>query len=501
MIDNPYRPGAGHTPPYLAGRDSEQTLFRSCLGGEFLSDNLVVTGLRGVGKTVLVERFAAIAAEERWLWVGNDLSESSSLTEERLAVRLLTDLSEALGINAAQNNSDAIGFVPRRADHHSSLTFDALKGHYESVPGLPSDKLKAVLNRAGTMVRDAGFRGVIFAYDEAQCLADHADRNEFPLSMLVETFQALQKREGTSETMLLLSGLPTLFDELTAARTYTERMFRVMSLERLSRRDTLEAVLRPLTEVIDVMRPSRDLVEKTTDLTGGYPYLIQFFGKELIDAMVAHGGALDLNAFPSTEAMERLDSGLFAARWSRTTDKQRDFLRVIAEMDPNEDCAEFSAAEISDASAGLTAKTFSNAYATQMLHALTERGIVYRTRHGRFAFTLPMSARMILRRVQTAAIEARDWRQSSPEDEIERLMQSYRGPTPPRPPAPPSAVPQTPMHEATTVTAAIQTMPPAPPPPPVAMQTAPQSPTAAAAAPTTVASSGWNFSFMKTDRR
>src|SRR4051794_21840047 len=90
---NPFRPGAGHTPPYLAGRRQEEMEFRKLLSQTVILDNMVLTGLRGVGKTVLLESFKPIAMSENWLWVGTDLSESASVSEEHLAQRIITDLS------------------------------------------------------------------------------------------------------------------------------------------------------------------------------------------------------------------------------------------------------------------------------------------------------------------------------------------------------------------------------------------------------------------------
>ncbi len=92
-IRNPFRPGAGHMPPYLAGRQHETEEFERLLKQDVILENLVLTGLRGVGKTVLLDTFKPLAIERGWLWVGTDLSESTSITEERIALRLITDLS------------------------------------------------------------------------------------------------------------------------------------------------------------------------------------------------------------------------------------------------------------------------------------------------------------------------------------------------------------------------------------------------------------------------
>src|SRR5713101_1037693 len=92
-MKNPFRPGAGHMPPYLAGREQETDEFRRLLDQETILKNLVLTGLRGLGKTVLLETFKPMAIQAGWLWAGADLSESTSISEENMALRLLTDIS------------------------------------------------------------------------------------------------------------------------------------------------------------------------------------------------------------------------------------------------------------------------------------------------------------------------------------------------------------------------------------------------------------------------
>jgi hypothetical protein len=88
-FSNPFRPGAGHMPPYMAGREHELEEFRRLLKQDIILENLVLTGLRGVGKTVLLETFKPHAIGSGWFWVGADLSESTSLTEESKDKELL----------------------------------------------------------------------------------------------------------------------------------------------------------------------------------------------------------------------------------------------------------------------------------------------------------------------------------------------------------------------------------------------------------------------------
>src|SRR5437868_11329784 len=111
-MSNPFRPGAGHQPPYLAGRDEERKIFEQLLTQDVILSNLVLTGLRGVGKTVLIDTFKPLAIAHGWLWVGTDLSEAASLSEDQLALRLLTDLAVVTSnVVVEGQNVEAIGFT------------------------------------------------------------------------------------------------------------------------------------------------------------------------------------------------------------------------------------------------------------------------------------------------------------------------------------------------------------------------------------------------------
>src|SRR5436305_4158755 len=113
VFANPFRPGAGHMPPYLAGREHETDEFRRLLQQRLILENLVLTGLRGVGKTVLLETFKPLAIEADWLWVGTDLTESMSMDESRVALRLLTDLAPLVSSVALTQEAKRFGFGPR----------------------------------------------------------------------------------------------------------------------------------------------------------------------------------------------------------------------------------------------------------------------------------------------------------------------------------------------------------------------------------------------------
>src|SRR4051794_39248010 len=190
-FENPFRPGAGHKPPHLAGREAERREFERLLGQTTILENLVLTGLRGVGKTVLLDSFQPLAIQQGWHWVGTDLSEAVSVSEEALAVRLLADLSVVTSA-LVLGEKRAAGFADTREE--VKLNYDVLRRIYSATPGLVADKLKAVLETVAEAVARENKKGVIFAYDEAQNLADARVENEYPLSLLLDVFQSIQRK-------------------------------------------------------------------------------------------------------------------------------------------------------------------------------------------------------------------------------------------------------------------------------------------------------------------
>ncbi len=390
-FDNPFRPGAGHMPPYLAGRDPERQEFERLLKQSPILENLVLTGLRGVGKTVLLDTFKPIAISDGWLWVGTDLSESASVSETSLATRLLTDLSVVTSSLVLGQRSGA-GFAGEASD--LTLTYRTLVGIYEQTPGLVGDKIKAVLEIAAAAVEKEGKRGVIFAYDEAQNLADSTDRDQFPLSLLLDVFQSLQKKGVPF--MLVLTGLPTLFPKLVEARTFAERMFRVVTLDKLSPEDSREAILKPIEDAECPVRFNEASVDTVCEESGGYPYFIQFICREVYDVFIQQVEAQgEASGVPLEEITRKLDSDFFAGRWARATDRQRELLLAVAHLETSD--GEFTVQEIVTKSAEVLTKSFSGSHVSQMLATLQASGLIYKNRWGKYSFAVPLFDRFILR--------------------------------------------------------------------------------------------------------
>jgi len=389
---NPFRPGAGHMPPFLAGRDEEIARFEQLLGQETILENLLLTGLRGVGKTVLLETLKPIAIQEGWLWVGTDLSESASISEERLATRLLTDLSVVTSsIVIGIEHKAALGFQGEEDSVRHTLTYATLTALYESTPGLVSDKLKRVLEVVWAQVAAQGRRGIIFAYDEAQNLADHANENEYPLSLLLDVFQSLQRKDIAF--MLALTGLPTLVTKLVEARTFSERMFHVIVLDRLTNDESREAIVTPIARDDCPVSLTDDSIHTIIEVSGGYPYFIQFICKEVFDIWLQKLSQGELPSVPTDEIVRKLDTDFFAARWSRATDRQRDLLSVAARLETAE--SEFTVQELVNGSKSMLDKPFSSSHVSQMLATLIDSGLIFKNRYGKYSFAVPLLNRFI----------------------------------------------------------------------------------------------------------
>ena len=398
-IKNPFRPGAGHMPPHLAGREYETKEFQQLLEQDTILKNLILTGLRGLGKTVLLETFKPMAMQSGWLWAGADLSESTSISEEHLATRLLADLSVVTSAFVVRTEErPKPGFAAGTVKVSTTLNYAVLKAFYDATPGLVSDKLKGVLEFVWPFVENMQQKGIVFAYDEAQNLSDHASKGQYPLSLLLDLFQSLQRKN--IRYLLALSGLPTLFPKLVEARTFSERMFHIVTLHALKEQETREAISQPIEKAKCPFSISEESVTTIWQVTHGYPYFIQYVCREVFDVWVqAHNSGQPAPGVPVGEIMRKLDTDFFAGRWAKATDRQRELLWVISNL-PNCD-GEFTVQEIVEKGINDTLKKpFSSSYVNQMLVVLSEAGLVYKNRHGKYSFAVPLLADFIRRQAE-----------------------------------------------------------------------------------------------------
>ena len=397
---NPFRPGAGHKPPYLAGRVEETQEFSKLLEQTVVMQNLVITGLRGIGKTVLLESFKPMAQSTGWLWAGTDCSESASVSEDTMALRLLTDvalITSSVKIPNLINNS--IGFIKNPASNNAYLSYDFLVNLYSDNPGLPSDKLKATLAFVWSCLEPTQIRGIVFAYDEAQTLSDHAIDKQYPLSVLLDVFQYLQKCE--IPFMLILTGLPTLLAKLIETRTYTERLFKVIILKQLTPEASREAIIVPIKASSHPLMFTDSGIKIIIEQSGGYPYFIQFLCREIYDILEQQQNKGEDFYIPIDALLQKLDNDFFAGRWARATEREKELLTLIAMSQ----VSNFGIQQVVNLSLKSEIKPFSKSQLSQMFARLIDSGLLYKDRPGSYSFAVPLLERYIKRLDSQAGVK------------------------------------------------------------------------------------------------
>lgn len=393
LFTNPFKPGAGQAPPYLAGREDEKLKFEKLLLEPPGLNNLIISGLRGVGKTVLLETLKPIAIKQGWLWAGNDFSESAGVTEKTLSTRIITDLAPLVSsFIIGKKEFVGLGFKPEIKTLEQKLDYRTLIEIYKQEPGLETDKLKKVLLIINSVLKNH-VKGIILAYDEAQILKDKSVDKQYPLSVLLEVVQYLQKLQ--IPYMLILTGLPTLFPNLVEARTYAERMFNRITLEKLTDEESRKAILEPIKAKNCPVSFTEVGILELLEYSSGYPYFIQFFCKESFDIILQQVKAGVVNLTLSIkDIVRKLDTDFYASRWNRVTDRQRDLLIVISKL-PNAN-TEFTNKEIANKSIELNA-LFKTTQINNLLVKLIEAGLIFKNRRSKYSFAVPLMADFIKR--------------------------------------------------------------------------------------------------------
>src|SRR5207237_6800239 len=144
-------------------------------------------------------------------------------SEETLAQRILTDLSIATAGIRTKKVTPPQGFCLQSSFDEKFLNFGVLLELYRATPGLVADRLKLVLEFVWSCLSQYGIRGIVFAYDEVQTMSDHAEKDQYHLSVLLDVFQSIQKK--AIPFLLVFAGLPTLQPKVVATLTYAVRIF------------------------------------------------------------------------------------------------------------------------------------------------------------------------------------------------------------------------------------------------------------------------------------
>jgi predicted ATPase len=393
-IRNPYAPGAGQRPPELAGRDDQLRAFdvvleRVARGRPERS--LVLTGLRGVGKTVLLNACRSAAVRKGW-----GTGKLEARPEQSLRRPLAGALHQAvreLGHPEADQVDHALGvirgFVQREAGPAAKLREQWSPGIEAPVVRGRADSgdieidLVELLSDIGGLAADVG-KGVGVFIDEMQ------DLGPDDVSALCAACHEIS--QSGLPLIVVGAGLPHLPAVLSASKSYSERLFSYQRIDRLTREAADRALQAPAAEE-DAEFEEQALAEMYA-ATGGYPYFIQAYGKAVWDlAPHAPITAADV-AVAAPEAERELAVGFFGSRYERATPAERDYLRAMADAasELGADADVVGSVATADVAAVLGKKPQSLSPARD---ALLKKGLIYSGERGRIAFTVPHFGRYL----------------------------------------------------------------------------------------------------------
>lgn len=381
---NPYAPGAGSKPPALVGRDAEFDSFDILLErleGGYHEQSMIITGLRGVGKTVLLDVFREKAEARGWAAIEWEVEKSEPFGH-RMAVyarRALIQIApkakwgDRVKRAASVLKSFSLTFSPD-GSITAGLDVDRELGIADS--GALNSDLADLLVALGEAARDHKV-GVVFLMDEIQYL----ESTEF--EALIGALHRCARR--SLPVTLVGAGLPQIPRLAGEAKSYSERLFRFPRIGALAPEFASDALVLPARA--GGIEYQADAARYIVEYTEGYPYFLQEYGKLAWDE--APGSPIrraDVEAIrPLVEA--KLDESFFRVRADRTTETELRYLYAMATLGP----AAHSAAEV----AKRLGKT--SQQAGPIRSRLIEKGLLYTPNYGFAAFTVPQFDRFMLR--------------------------------------------------------------------------------------------------------
>ena len=393
-IRNPYAPGAGTPPPQLAGRDELREVIRISLGriqAGRPAKSVLMTGLRGVGKTVLLDRARQEAEAAGIQTMRVEAPESRSLP-----AILAPQLRQALLRLSRNEHARALA---RRALRGLAGFVGALKLQYDDIqvgldydpdPGLADNgdlehDLQALLEVVGEAAAKAGTALAMFI-DELQYV------EEEQLAALITSLHRTAQRQ--LPVVLVGAGLPQLPGRMGRAKSYAERLFDFPEVGPLSPQDSGVAIVDPARAEGVEYEP--DALSRIVDATQGYPYFLQEWGKHSWDAATESPITVEDVETASVTAIAALDDSFFRVRFDRLTPAEKKYLRAMAQrgdgLHRSGDIAHELGREVQS-----VAPTRSK---------LIQKGMVWSPSHGDTAFTVPLFDEFMLR-----IMPGDDWRE------------------------------------------------------------------------------------------
>ncbi|HEX5540878.1 MAG TPA: ATP-binding protein [Micromonospora sp.] len=399
-VRNPYAPGAGQRPPELAGRDRELAVFdvvleRIARGRPERS--LVLTGLRGVGKTVLLNTLRSQAIGRLW-GTGKIEARPDQSLRRPIAAALHMALRELAPQHRAPDRIEMVLGVlkafalraepPRRAARPARLRdrwqpgIDVPAATGRADTGDIEIDLVELFTDAASIATDVG-TGIALFIDEMQDLSPE------DVSALCAACHELSQLGAP--LIVVGAGLPHLPAVLSAAKSYSERLFRYQRIDRLDRLAADQALCAPAArEDVEYEQKALDLLY---DKSGGYPYFVQAYGKATWDHAPRTPISADDVRVAAPEAEAELAVGFFGSRYERATPAEREYMRAMAALSATDSADDMDAAvPTAEIARALNRKPASLSPARD---ALIKKGLIYSGERGTVAFTVPHFGRYL----------------------------------------------------------------------------------------------------------
>ena len=375
---NPFNPGAGVSPPELAGRSevlgTALTALTRIQRGKH-AKSLMVLGLRGVGKTVLLNQIKDRAVRMGYLAEMQEAHDGTEIKQllipvlRRLLLRLdrLQSTVETVkkGIRVLRSFIGTITIAAGGAE--VTLGVDPEVGYADS--GNLEDDLRDVLIATGEAARDAQ-TPVAILIDELQYLSKEE------LGALIRGMHAIN--QAGLPLVLFGAGLPQLAGQAGDAKSYAERLFEFPRLGALSEADAWKAIRDPVEE--EGATISEEALQEIYEKTHGYPYFLQEWGYTVWN--IAEGEAItEQDARTATiESIRKLDESFFRVRFDLTTPTERDFMRCLAELGEGPQRSADVASALGRAATSLG----------PVRDSLIKKGMIYSPEYAQIAFTVPL---------------------------------------------------------------------------------------------------------------
>ena len=377
-IKNPFSPGAGSPPPELVGRDSVLDQTRILLGrvrqGR-AEKSMLLTGLRGVGKTVLLIEMERIAQAENYRTIFLEAHEGKSLAALLVPHlrRLLLQLDRVAGAGDKVRRAFGVlksfvgGLKMTVADIEFGMDIDPERGAADS--GDLEVDMPEVFTALAEAARERGIP-VALLIDEIQ----YFDRSE--LSALIMAMHRMQQRG--LPLVLMGAGLPILPALAGESKSYAERLFNFPNIGPLSEVDAARALADPVRAVGVEFEPAA--LQEIVRLTQGYPYFLQEWGYQAWNRSPDSPITRRVIDEATQTVIHRLDENFFRVRFDRLTPGEKKFLRAMAELGPG-------VQRISQIAGILGVKTGD---LSPVRAQLIKKGMIYSPSHGDLAFTVPL---------------------------------------------------------------------------------------------------------------